>query len=141
MNNLFGSGFTQQAAQRDRSSTNLGVTDYQLASRLDSFLFVLKSCKGGSCRGPWEALMPGRNVTTLRGALQADHDTFFAQDVQRIEFSRCENGHIVSAEGPQFELFDNVQSTLALSEDWYVPNNEPQWITDDGDEPDWSLWN
>ncbi|TQN67231.1 Arylsulfatase [Colletotrichum shisoi] len=70
--------------------------------RLDSLLFVLKSCKGITCSQPWRALHPSGNVGSLREALAPRFDEFYTQQT-RVRFDHCELGHIVEAEGPQFE--------------------------------------
>ncbi|KAK1781470.1 alkaline-phosphatase-like protein [Copromyces sp. CBS 386.78] len=75
----------------------------KVVARLDSLLFVLKSCKGKTCIRPWEALHPAGNVQNLNDALSSRFDTFYEKEQKRVEFDRCEKGYIVEAEGPQFE--------------------------------------
>jgi hypothetical protein len=82
----------------------LGKPLTKVASRLDSLLFVLKSCKGDVCRKPWEALHPYGGVQTLKDALSSEYDFFYEEEQVRIKYSRCEQGYIIDAEGPQFEL-------------------------------------
>lgn len=80
----------------------LGVSKEKLVSRLDSLLFVLKSCKAKTCTHPWEALHPQGNVASLQDALSARFDVFYATQTS-VRFDRCEMGYILDAEGPQFE--------------------------------------
>lgn len=82
----------------------MGVPVKKMVSRLDSLLFVLKSCKGETCINPWEALHPGGDVRGLGDALLPRWDRFYEdQRERRIQFDRCEMGFILDAEGPQFE--------------------------------------
>ncbi|KAK7993953.1 hypothetical protein PG989_007334 [Apiospora arundinis] len=88
----------------DPSATIMGVPVKKMVSRLDSLLFVLKSCKGETCINPWEALHPGGDVRGLGDALLPRWDRFYEdQRERRIQFDRCEMGFILDAEGPQFE--------------------------------------
>lgn len=80
----------------------LGIPLKKIVSRLDSLLFVLKSCKAETCIRPWEALHPAGNVETLREALSPRFDEFYAAKQHTISFDRCEMGFILDAEGPQF---------------------------------------
>ncbi|RYP44561.1 hypothetical protein DL768_008980 [Monosporascus sp. mg162] len=75
----------------------------KVAARLDSLLLVLKSCEGETCVRPWKALHPAGNVNKLDDALSSRFDHFYQQEQKRIKFDHCENGYILSAEGPQFE--------------------------------------
>ena len=75
----------------------------KVAARLDSLLFVLKSCKGQSCIRPWSALHPAGNVESLNDALSPRFDHFYEREQSRVQFDHCENGYIPNAEGPQFE--------------------------------------
>ncbi|KAF2704668.1 Arylsulphatase [Pleomassaria siparia CBS 279.74] len=83
--------------------TLLGFPLTKVVARLDSLLFVLKSCKGRTCIQPWRALHPAANVENLHDALSPRYDHFYEVQQQRVEYSRCEAGYIVDAEGPQFE--------------------------------------
>ncbi|KAH7323160.1 sulfatase [Stachybotrys elegans] len=98
MTNLFEHGFGT------RSNSSCGSPIERLSERLDGLLFVLKSCRGDSCRFPWEALMPEEDVHNLSDAMSHKYDDFFAQ-VPRVSFSSCGNAHIISHEGPQFETW------------------------------------
>ncbi|RYP08643.1 hypothetical protein DL764_001771 [Monosporascus ibericus] len=80
-----------------------GIPMEKVAVRLDSLLFVLKSCEGETCLRPWKALHPAGNVNRLDDALSSRFDRFYQQEQKRIKFDHCENGYIRSAEGPQFE--------------------------------------
>jgi len=63
---------------------------------------VLKSCKSSDCIEPWDVLHPHKKtVRTLKDALNERFDDFYAAQQQRVSFSRCENGYIIDAEGPQ----------------------------------------
>ena len=84
--------------------TLLGVPFDKLISRLDSLLFVLKSCKGQTCSRPWQALHPSGNVQNLHDALSSRFDTFYDKEQKRVSYSRCELGYLIDAEGPQFDV-------------------------------------
>ncbi|KAK0750095.1 arylsulfatase-like protein [Schizothecium vesticola] len=84
-------------------ATILGVSFDKVVARLDSLLFVLKSCKGTTCTRPWHALHPAGNVLNLKDALAVRFDDFYLTQQKRVSFDRCELGYIVDAEGPQFE--------------------------------------
>ncbi|EEY16605.1 arylsulfatase [Verticillium alfalfae VaMs.102] len=88
-------------------STILGYSLQKVLPRLDALLFVLKSCKGVTCSQPWRSLHPQGGVTTLREALSPQFDNFYVQQV-KVEYNRCELGHIIAAEGPQFEAEGDV---------------------------------
>ncbi|KAK1968927.1 sulfatase [Colletotrichum sublineola] len=101
-------------------SANVTILDYPLnkaLTRLDSLLFVLKSCKGTTCSQPWHALHPSGNVGSLREALAPRFDDFYAQQ-KRVQFDHCELGHIVEAEGPQFEHDGAVYWEGSRWSDW-----------------------
>jgi hypothetical protein len=72
-------------------------------ARLDSLLFVLKSCKGQTCVRPWRALHPAGDVRNLHDALASQYDEFYEAGQKKVQYERCEAGYIVDAEGPQFE--------------------------------------
>ena len=74
----------------------------KVVNRLDSLLFVLKSCKSRTCVRPWEALHPQGNVQGLWDALSPRFDGFYTQQ-ERVRYDHCELGYILEAEGPQFE--------------------------------------
>ncbi|MCJ1380109.1 hypothetical protein MMC17_003212 [Xylographa soralifera] len=82
----------------------LGLSAYKIASRLDALLLVLKSCKGITCIRPWDVLHPLGNVRNLEDALTSDYDRFYENEQKKVEFSRCEPGYILDAEGPQEAL-------------------------------------
>ena len=73
-----------------------------MVSRLDSLLFVLKSCRGKTCVRPWAALHPQGNVAGLRDALSSRFDAFYTLQ-ERVRYHHCEPGYLLGAEGPQFE--------------------------------------
>jgi hypothetical protein len=72
-------------------------------ARLDALLLVLKSCKGNTCVRPWQALHRAGNVRNLQDALSSRFDSFYEEQQKKVSFDRCELGHLVDAEGPQFE--------------------------------------
>ena len=72
----------------------------QIIARLDALMLVLKSCEGDACRYPWRQLHPAGKVNSLADALDSGFDTFYANQ-PKVSFSSCENGYIISAEGPQ----------------------------------------
>ncbi|KAF2278942.1 arylsulfatase-like protein [Westerdykella ornata] len=90
-------------AHPSSSITLLGHALHKVVSRLDALLFVLKSCKGETCVKPWKALHPAGNVQNLHDALAPRYDAFYEREQKPVEYTRCEAGYIVDAEGPQFE--------------------------------------
>uniref|UniRef100_A0A8H7NB98 Arylsulfatase n=1 Tax=Bionectria ochroleuca TaxID=29856 RepID=A0A8H7NB98_BIOOC len=88
-------------------ATILGFPLSKVISRLDSLLLVLKSCKGSTCSLPWKSLHPEGDVTSLREALSPVFDQFYETQT-RVEWSWCNLGHVVAAEGPQFETDGHV---------------------------------
>lgn len=79
-----------------------GVPLRKMVSRLDSLLFVLKSCRAETCIRPWEALHPGGDVGNLADALSPRWDRFYETRARSVRFDRCEMGFLLDAEGPQF---------------------------------------
>lgn len=69
-------------------------------NRLDALMLVLKSCNGDACRYPWRQLHPTGNVGSLADALATSFDEFY-KNQPKVSFSSCENGYLISAEGPQ----------------------------------------
>ncbi|KAG0646727.1 Arylsulfatase [Hyphodiscus hymeniophilus] len=91
-------------AQSDTSTAVVaGLPIAKVVARLDSLLFVLKSCKGPTCREPWQTLHPKGDVLTLRDALAPRFDRFYEVEQRRVEYNFCSNGYIVEAEGPMWE--------------------------------------
>jgi arylsulfatase A-like enzyme len=89
----------------------------KIVSRLDSLLFVLKSCKSQTCVRPWESLHPLGNVATLSDALSSRFDDFYATQ-QRVHFEYCAMGQVPAAEGPLFNqewdgFRDDIRKELA----------------------------
>ncbi|KAL3420736.1 arylsulfatase [Phlyctema vagabunda] len=84
-------------------STVLGLPISKVVARLDSLLFVLKSCKSDTCVTPWRSLHPKGDVLTLNDALSIHYDSLYEVEQKKVIFNRCERGYIVDAEGPQFE--------------------------------------
>lgn len=72
----------------------------QIIARLDALMLVLKSCEGDACRYPWRQLHPAGKVNSLADALDPGFDTFY-KNQPKVSFSSCEDGYIISAEGPQ----------------------------------------
>ncbi len=99
------------------SQTLLGAPLSKVIDRLDSLLFVLKSCKGDTCIRPWEAVHPEGNVQTLQDALSPRFDSFYAQQT-RVQYDHCELGYIPEAEGPQFEKDGLVYRQGAKWHEW-----------------------
>jgi hypothetical protein len=91
-------------SRKDSGGTVLGLPTAKVAARLDSLLFVLKSCKGHVCVDPWKTLHPEGGVSTLEDALDRRFDGFYEVEQTRIKYSRCEAGYIVDAEGAQFDV-------------------------------------
>jgi len=92
-------------ANPSRKAQNLlGRDIYTVIQRLDSLLLVLKSCKGSTCIEPWKELHldEADNVQDLKDALHPKYDELYGSQ-PRVEFSRCEEGYLIDAEGPQFE--------------------------------------
>ncbi|CAH0051946.1 unnamed protein product [Clonostachys solani] len=87
MKNLYGS---------KAATSSFNIPD--LTERLDSLLLTLKSCKGKSCRQPWETLFPSGEVQNLQHAMKKKYDSFFKSQ-ERVSFSACLKGYITSAEG------------------------------------------
>ena len=88
----------------DIGPTILGLPLSTVIPRLDALLLVLKSCKGSSCTRPWHVLHPQGDVVKLNDALSSTFDTFYEKEQSRVEFTRCEPGQIIDAEGPQNAL-------------------------------------
>lgn len=72
----------------------------QIIERLNALMLVLKSCEGDACRYPWRQLHPAGKVNSLADALDSGFDTFY-KNQPKVSFSSCEDGYIISAEGPQ----------------------------------------
>ncbi|KAL0930670.1 Arylsulfatase 3 [Colletotrichum truncatum] len=89
--------------EESTATSIFGFSISKVVSRLDSLLLVTKSCKGSVCTHPWRALHPQGNVDTLRDALSPRFDAFYEQQQVKVEYSRCEMGYLIDAEGPQFE--------------------------------------
>ncbi|KAI8944841.1 arylsulfatase-like protein [Xylaria longipes] len=94
----------------------LGLPLDKVVQRLDSLLFVLKSCRAQTCIHPWRALHPGGNVETLQDALSPRFDSFYDARTKSIKFDRCEPGYILDAEGAQYE---QELLELELRHDWH----------------------
>jgi arylsulfatase A-like enzyme len=89
----------------------------KIVSRLDSLLFVLKSCNSQTCVRPWEALHPLGNVASLSDALSSRFDDFYTTS-QRVHFDFCAMGQVPAAEGPLFNkewdaFRDDIRKELA----------------------------
>ncbi|KAI8622884.1 arylsulfatase-like protein [Xylariaceae sp. FL1651] len=90
-------------SDEETPETLLGLPLDKVVQRLDSLLFVLKSCQADTCIRPWRALHPAGNVESLRDALSPRFDTFYEAETEKIKFDRCEMGYILDAEGAQFK--------------------------------------
>ncbi|KUJ15587.1 arylsulfatase [Mollisia scopiformis] len=80
-----------------------GLPIRKVVARLDALLFVLKSCKGRTCREAWQILHPDGDVLTLEDALEPRFDHFYEVDQKRVKYNFCSNGYLVDAEGPMWE--------------------------------------
>lgn len=85
------------------TTTLLGAPLSHVAARLDSLLFVLKSCRGPQCVRPWASLHPAGNVASLADALSPRFDAFYLEQQKKVGFSACEAGYLLDAEGPQWD--------------------------------------
>ncbi|CAK7238795.1 MAG: hypothetical protein STHCBS139747_000214 [Sporothrix thermara] len=90
----------------------------KVAARLDTLLFVLKSCRGRACVRPWDELHPDGDVHSLRDALRPEFDSFYEDEQTRVSYSRCEQGYLIDAEGPQFEHDGIVYRRGTKWHDW-----------------------
>ena len=77
----------------------LGASVGRVVDRLDGLLFVLKTCKGEVCRAPWAALLPGKGVQTLRDALDAQFDGYFAQ-LLKVDWQQCVEYYDLGSSSP-----------------------------------------
>jgi hypothetical protein len=105
MTNILLSGFPTSSNGSTAVAGNSTVTLYNLATRLDGLLLVVKSCAGASCREPWGALDPTGAITSLSDALKTQYDGYF-ESLPRVFYSECEPAYFISAEGPQFSAQD-----------------------------------
>lgn len=71
-----------------------------LISRLDSILLVLKTYRTRECTHPWKVLYPLGDVRDLYDALEMRFDDFYESQQAKVGFSTCEEGYILSSEGP-----------------------------------------
>ncbi|EIN14555.1 Arylsulphatase [Punctularia strigosozonata HHB-11173 SS5] len=76
-----------------------------LLPRLDALLLVLKSCVGNACINPWKSLHPTGEVRSLEDALKPQYNAYYTQ-LPRVEFTSCEIGYIIEAEGPQWAKYE-----------------------------------
>lgn len=91
MNNLYGT-----------SAELLGTSMKHLENRLDALTMVLKTCSGQRCQEPWRALHPTRPISTIREAVHADFDDFYAAQ-PKVKFENCLAGYFFDNEHPHFE--------------------------------------
>jgi Sulfatase len=90
----------------------------RLESRLDALLLVLKSCKGQTCVKPWLALHPQSDVQSLPDAMKSKYDEFYEKKQNRVSFTSCQPGYIISAEGPQTYLqYQSTKNRMAFQLD------------------------
>ncbi|KAI0391452.1 arylsulfatase-like protein [Xylariaceae sp. FL0594] len=110
--------------QSSSELTVMGLPLEKVVQRLESVLFVLKSCRAESCVDPWRQIHPAGNVASLKEALSPRFDAFYDKRNEKTEFDRCEMGYILDAEGPQFSL------PTPLGEDataWKVRRDWHEW--------------
>ncbi|KAM7211593.1 arylsulfatase-like protein [Rhypophila decipiens] len=105
-------------ADEKAPETLLGVPFTKVVARLDSLLFVLKSCKAQTCTQPWRALHPEGGVQNLQDALASRYDEFYVSQQKRVRYDRCELGYLLDAEGPQFETEGLVYRQGARWDEW-----------------------
>ena len=111
MHNLY-QNYSYMPGEASKSSNRYPIN--RLESRLDALLLVLKSCKADTCTKPWLALHPAGNVSSLPEAMNPIYDEFYEEKQNRISFDHCEQGYIISAEGPQDYLqFDENGSSAS----------------------------
>lgn len=92
----------------------------KVVARLDSLLFVLKSCDGSVCRDPWRSLHPAGDVSTLSDALETRFDSFYEVEQRRVEYSFCSNGYLIEAEGPMWQTHGQMFTRGELNWDEWV---------------------
>ncbi|PBP23005.1 arylsulfatase [Diplocarpon rosae] len=92
----------------NRNSSIAGLPVHQVVARLDSLLFVLKSCTGLTCQHPWQTLHPTGDVLTLEDALAPKFDRFYEVEQPRVVYNFCSNGYLIDAEGPMWESQGSV---------------------------------
>ena len=97
-----------------------GLPLNKVVARLDTLLFVLKSCEGSVCREPWKALHPAGNVWTLADALSPRFDQFYETHQVRFQYNFCANGYLIEAEGPSWEQCGQCFQRDGLSWDLWV---------------------
>ena len=88
----------EESFRSEKSQFVLGLPIPKIASRLDSLLLVLKSCKDVTCISPWEILHPSVDVRNLEDALIIGYHDFYEKQHQKVSFSQCEQGYILDAE-------------------------------------------
>ncbi|KAG8666705.1 hypothetical protein FPOAC2_11823 [Fusarium poae] len=81
----------------------LGYPLESVVARLDALLLVGKTCKGLVCSQPWKTLHPQGDVKTLEDALSLEFDEFYVKQQPKVSFGWCAGGHVLDAEGAQFE--------------------------------------
>ncbi|KAI1503558.1 Arylsulphatase [Biscogniauxia marginata] len=87
-----------------------GLPVRKVVARLDALLLVLKSCRGATCRRPWDQLHPGGDVGALADALAPRFDRLYESEraLPRVRYEFCANGYIREAEGPMWEDEEGV---------------------------------
>ncbi|KAJ2987043.1 hypothetical protein NUW58_g4725 [Xylaria curta] len=98
-----------------------GLPIEKVVARLDALLFVLKSCRGLSCREPWKQLHPAGDVNSLADALDDGFNGFYENEQTRVRYEFCADGYIVDAEGPMWEthgLATPYSRDGAIWEEW-----------------------
>lgn len=48
-------------------------------------------------------MFPSGKVRSLTDALDSKYDDFFANGVDRVQFTQCERGYIAESEGPMWD--------------------------------------
>ncbi|KAJ5114357.1 alkaline-phosphatase-like protein [Penicillium alfredii] len=70
------------------TSKILGVSMQKVEDRLDALTLVTKSCKGDTCRRPWETLHPDGKVKSLVEALSPKFDSFYKKQ-NKVAYKKC----------------------------------------------------
>ncbi|KAF2259254.1 Arylsulphatase [Lojkania enalia] len=111
LNNLYQTASSEISSPPTNTTVTICNANYTLVKvtqRLDSLLFVLKTCTGKACSDPWNSLMPNTGINSLRQAMDPKYDSFF-ENMKRVGYERCEGGYIPDAEGEVYESGDAYQ--------------------------------
>jgi hypothetical protein len=90
MNNLWGT--------MGKISGLKGYGKEAVMKRLDALMLVAKTCKGKSCRKPWEELHPDGSVQSLNDAMDEKYLGYY-EGLPKVGFEGCGLGYIEALEG------------------------------------------